>query len=446
MNIVIVGAGEVGRHAAEVLSAGNHNIVLADLDPRAIEQASEMLDIHTIVCSATDADRLQEAGVGNCDLFFAATDRDETNLLSAAIANGLGADHIAARVHHSAYYRGKGLDYARHLGIDTLICPEHLASQRIAVHLRNPGALAVEEFARGQIQMQQVIVDNAGAATRKPLRELAFGAGVRVATVERADAAFVPDRDTVLRVDDRVILVGEPTAVMKATTLLQTKKPSRVRVVIMGASSTAVWLCRALRGPQFSVRLFETERPRAEEVSLKLSHVTVVQADPTDLRVFTEESIGEADAFIAATHEDEQNILAAMQARSMNVPLTVAILERPKYLHMIEHIGINLAVSPRMVAGRELLRIVETGPMRLLASISEGAVDVYEIRMPKRAAICGKALRNVAFPAGCLVAAILREGEARVPGADDVFEAGDAVLVILRHGQEADVSQLFLRS
>lgn len=446
MNIVIVGAGEVGRHAAEVLSASNHSIVLVDLDADVIERAAELLDIHTMVCSATDAVRLKEAGVGDCDLFFAATDRDEINLLSGAIANGLGADHIAARVHHSAFYRGKGLDYGRHLGIDTLICPEHLASQRIAMQLRNPGALAVEEFARGQIQMQQVIVDNKGGATHKPLRDLAFGAGVRVATVERGDKTFVPDRDTVLQLDDRVILVGESAPVGKASALLQTKKPSRVRVVIMGASPTAVWLCRALRGSQHSVRLFETDRARAEEVSLKLSHVTVVQADPTDLNVFAEEAINESDVFIAATHEDEQNILAAMQARSMNVPLTGAILERPKYLHMIEHIGINLAVSPRMVAGRELLKIVDTGPMRHLASISEGAVDVYEIRVPKRAAIGEKALKNVEFPNGCLVAAILRDGHAHVPGADDVFLGGDAVLVILRHGQAEDVSTLFLRS
>lgn len=446
MNVIIVGAGEVGRHAAAVLSAEGHNIVLLDRNPAVFKEVAEQLDIHTMVSSATDAERLTEAGVADCDLFFAATDNDETNLLSAAIANGLGADYIVARVHHSGYYQGRGLDYARHLGIDTLICPEHLTSHKMATKLRNPGALAVEDFARGQIQMQQLAVDNEGLATRLPLEKLAVGRGVRLVTVQRGGDVFLPTRDTVLRLGDKVVIVGEPKPIEKAISLIQKEKASRFHVAIMGASAVGVWLSRALRGSQFSVRLFELDRARAEEVSVKLPHVTVVQADPTDRAVFNEESIAEADAFVAVSNDDEHNILATMQAKALGVKLTMAVIQQSKYLHLLERVGVDCAFSPRMVAGGELLKIVHAGPMQLIASVSEGAADVYEIRVPRHSPVCSRPLKDIPFPLGCIMAAIQRDSKVWVPGGQDTIEPGDSLLAVLHHGQEKTVRRLFFGS
>ena len=68
-------------------------------------------------------------------------------------------------------------------------------------------------------------------------------------------------------------------------------KASRQRVVIMGGSAMAVWLCRSLRDRNFAVRLFETDRKRAEELAEKLGWVTVIHADPTERSVFDEERI-----------------------------------------------------------------------------------------------------------------------------------------------------------
>ncbi|HIB00964.1 MAG TPA: hypothetical protein EYO31_03515 [Phycisphaerales bacterium] len=75
----------------------------------------------------------------------------------------------------------------------------------------------------------------------------------------------------------------------------------------MGGTPVAVWLCRTLQNRGFSIRLFETELERAKELAEKLPWVTVIQADPTDPSVFTDEHIENADAFVALTG-DEHNI------------------------------------------------------------------------------------------------------------------------------------------
>ena len=90
MNTVICGAGEVGRHAAEVLSAEGNNITIIDRSAKKLATLEDIMDVHTLRGNATQAEVLIEAGCDQADLCIAATDSDETNLLSASIATGDG--------------------------------------------------------------------------------------------------------------------------------------------------------------------------------------------------------------------------------------------------------------------------------------------------------------------------------------------------------------------
>jgi len=118
MNIVICGAGEVGRHSAEVLAGEGHNITVIDQRAEKLAELDDVLDVRSLEGNAVHADVLLEAGCAKADLVVAAMNSDEMNLLSASIGKALGAGKAIARVHHSAYFEKRGLDYARHLGID----------------------------------------------------------------------------------------------------------------------------------------------------------------------------------------------------------------------------------------------------------------------------------------------------------------------------------------
>ncbi len=146
MNIVICGAGDVGRHAAEVLGGDGHNITIIDRALDKLVPIEDMLDVGTLHGNGADAQVLLEAGCAKAGLYLAATDVDEINLLSASIAAGLGAKRTIARVHHGAYFERRGIDYARHFGVDHLVSPEHTTAVAIAQTLRNPGALAMERL------------------------------------------------------------------------------------------------------------------------------------------------------------------------------------------------------------------------------------------------------------------------------------------------------------
>ena len=443
MNIVIAGAGEVGQHAAEVLGEGGHNVVVIDKSAAKLRDLEERLDVRTLQGNCSHAAALREAGGDKCDLLVAATNVDEVNLLTASIAKGLGARKCLARVHHGAYFDQHGIDYAKHLGIDQLICPEYLTSLAIARTLHNPGALAVEDFARGLVAMQEFPVEDDAPAVGTTLRDLKLPPGIRLAQISRDGSTFMPAASTVVSKGDIVTLIGERATFEQGRKLFASGTSKRIHVVVMGGSTLSVWVCRAMNDRHFSLRLFEIDRARAEELAEKLTHVTVVQADPTDQDVCEEERLGDADAFLAVTGDDERNILASAQAKSMGVAMAIAVVKRSTYLHLLSHVGIDKAFSPRTVAADAIRKLLEAGPVQCLATLSQGTADVYEIRPTRRAPVVGKELRNVKLPPDCMVAAIQRGDKVTVPGAEDIIDFGDTVLLIGPHKIERDLKKLF---
>lgn len=445
MNTVICGAGEVGRHVAEVFGGRGGNVTIIDHSAASLAQVEDLMDVRTLRGDGTHADVLREAGCAGADLFVAATQKDETNLLAASLAKAVGVRRCIARVHRSAYYEQRGINLKGHLQIDHLLCPEHSTAEVIAQTLRNPGALAVESFARGLIEMQQIAVSEDAPAVGKALRDVALPTSVRVGAVETIDGASIPDGATVIGAHDVVTLIGEVKRFEKARRLFSSEEFRRRRVVIVGGSVLAVWLCRALQSRVFAVKLLVADRARAEELAAKLSWVTVVRVDPTDPTAFDQERVDQADEFVAATDDDEQNILSAARAKSMGVPNAITVLHRSTYLHLVKHVGIDRAFSPRVTAVSQMLHMIDESPIRQLATLAEGIAEAYEVRVQERARAVGKALRDVGLPSHTLVAAILHaDEEPYVPGANDVIRAGDTLVVLAPATALKPIRKLFV--
>ncbi len=446
MNIIICGAGTVGSHAADVLAAAGHNITVIDLDAQRLASVEETMDVRILEGNAIHGEVLLAAGAPKADLLVAATESDEINLLSAAVGKGVGAKQTIARVRHSAYFDEKGVDYDAVLGIDHFICPEFSTALAIASTLRNPGALAIENFARGQVQMQELIVTDTAPAAGKALSELpALGmpAGTRLAAITRNGVARIPEARTVVQANDTIVLVGNADVFGKARELFRKATKAKRTVAIMGGSSMAVWLCRALKDRNFSIRLFDIDQGRAEELAEKLPWVTVIRDDPTDPVVFADERLSEVDVFVALrTEDDEHNILACAWAKSLGVRRAVCTVTRPNYLHLMKQVGINHPFSPRSVAVREIENHLADKRLHQLATLAEGSVDVYQVTIPARSGVVGKPLREVKLTPDWMIAAIQTEREVKVPRADDAIEAGATVLVIGRSGEEAKLNKV----
>src|SRR5690554_212884 len=181
MRIIIVGAGEVGSYLADTLSRHDHDVTVVEQDESVAATLDEHSDVRVVRASGSSARMLQQAGVKNCDFFLALTSNDETNLVSSSIAKAMGARMTFARVHDATYRDSSVLNYQEHFGIDLLFNPARLAAVEIAKHIRNPDRVAVEDFARGQIEVQLVEVSPDARVAGRTLAELKLNPRMRVA-------------------------------------------------------------------------------------------------------------------------------------------------------------------------------------------------------------------------------------------------------------------------
>ena len=153
MNIVIVGAGTIGRYISVLLSKENHNVILVDVDEKKLEEASRQMDVAIKVGSGTDWQVLDQLLDSSPDLFVALTNDDQTNLVSCSIAKNLGYPRTIARIRDNRFLNRTRLDFGRIFDVDHSIGPELLVANEIYKYMISPGSLRVETFAHGAVQL-----------------------------------------------------------------------------------------------------------------------------------------------------------------------------------------------------------------------------------------------------------------------------------------------------
>ncbi len=277
MRIVILGAGTVGTSIADLLCRETkHSITVVDNDAEKTRHLNEELDVRAVCGSAAESNVLFQADVIGADVCLAVTGVDEVNLVAASLAKAMGARRSIARVFAPAFRDRSTLDYQRHFGIDRLMSLEHLSAVEFARSIRNPGSLAVETLARGELEAELWQVEPRAKAAGKSLTELQLPHGVRVGSIVRGDRTWIAKGDDIVEAGDAVTVLGRRGAIQDIRPLFQKSAQLKKRVIIAGGGETGYNLARALEGRLYSVKILERDPHRAEVLANKLKHATVV--------------------------------------------------------------------------------------------------------------------------------------------------------------------------
>ena len=436
MNIIIVGAGEIGTHIGLSLAAENHSIVVIEADDQVAQELSGRIDARVVVADGTSISVLIDAGVAECDLLYSLTSDNNINLVSASIAKKLGAKKTICRVHPGIQRESLFMDFGEHFGIDYLFSSERLASVELAKHIRNPKSSMVEEIARGYVEIQQVSVSAESKLCGKALHEIDFPARVRVGAITRGKDTIVPNADEILMTDDLVTLFGEPAKLHDTVLRLQNRsgKDQKSNIVIFGGGEYGFSLAQTLESWDCRIRIFEADPARCEELSDKLANVTILNADATSIAEMREEQIGQADFFIAVTNVDEDNVMTCLQAHSLGTKYCLPLIHRADYADAMtgfgEQMGILAAISPREATRKDLSRFITSDRFHLLQKL-EG-VELIEASVSEDSKIVGRAVREIEWPSDCVLVALLHGARGEVPAADDSFKEEDSLYALVK--------------
>lgn len=450
MNIIIVGCGKVGTTITEQLVAENHDIVIIDTDAERLEELNTNLDVMCIEGHGEDTAVLSEAGVENCDLLIAMMYSDELNLLTCLLAKKLGAKNTIARVRNPIYTKGINL-IKDDLGLSLYINPELAAANEISRLIRFPGAIKVETFAKGRVEIlkykipdRSILDDIRISQLRTHIKTTVF-----ICAVERGNDVFVPTGDFILHSGDIISFVAPIRVANDFFTKLGVINSKVKNVVIIGGGRLTYYLTKNLLESGVNVKIIEINKQRCEELSEYFSDAIIIHGDGTNNHLLHEEHIEDADAVLTLTGIDEQNVLMSIYA-SQQVP-EAKIITKIKHFDfddILKDMPIGSVVYPKHITADYIIRYVRVmknslgANMESLHKIVDSRVEALEFRIRQYTPLIGIKFADLNLKKGTLIACITRHGETFTPGGNDCINVGDTVIVVTTHKGIATLEQI----
>ena len=216
MRVIVVGAGEVGTHVAQLLSREGSDVTVIEADAARIAQIDKLLDVTIVHGSATDPDVMRNADVGGVDLLVAATSTDSVNLVASLIAKLEGAQRCVVRLERPGIRSETAEGLHKAVGADLVIDPDESVAREILDLLTYPGAVEIARLADNEVLMVGATLAADAPFTGRTLSEIGEQYepdwDFIFCTITRDGKTVVPRREFRLEAGDNVRVVTKTRA------------------------------------------------------------------------------------------------------------------------------------------------------------------------------------------------------------------------------------------
>ncbi len=440
MNIVILGAGNIGSYLATVLSQEGHDVIVIDKDYKALERISMAADIAARVGSGTDWRLLEEIKDFSPEFFIAVSSDDETNLASCAIAKNLGYPKTIARVRGRGFLDNRRLDFHKLFGVDHILGTERVIAEDIFKCILNPGNLAVENFAHGAVQMRTIVIPENYRDSGKSLAQTQLNDDLLIGLIRRKiegkeKKIIFPKGQDLLLPGDEATVVGKSDVMDDLHRIFGLPKKSIDSAVLIGGSGVAAHLVQRLLEHKIKVKIIEQDEAKCENLARLFPSVIILNHDGTDLNFLKEECVGASDIFIACTHSHETNVLAAILGKQAGCREVIALVSDESVIPLSERESIT----------RRIRLILHDKTFISWASLYDNQANIMEVRISSDSSLVGMPISHlsVALPKNLLIAMIKNQNGIIIPKGSNVLAPGDTAIVICGPESIEEMEKIF---
>lgn len=445
MKVVVIGAGEVGYNIAKVMSDKN-DVIVIDKDAERAARANE-LDVQVMVGNGANVDLLKELPA--FDLFVAVSSNDEINILSCLAAKTLtqGKAKTIARVSNPDYIK-KPVSQKPEVGVDVMVCPELSLASEIAELLYIRGAVDVEVFAEGKVEMIEFIISESNPLIGKLFKDLRLNQVCTVGAILRGEDVIIPNGDSFLTPDDHVIVVAKTDDVEKVEALFSPEaEPSKRRkkkILLIGCGDVGFYLANLIdKDPWIDLKIIEQSEERCLEVVDLLPHSLILKGDATDIDLLKEEGAGNADVVVSVTDSDEKNLLCGLMSKHFGAKKIIGRTTHPDYIPVFEMVGIDIALSTRNATVNEVLRLTLSTSIESLRALPQAQSEILEYSVTEKSKIAGTVVKDLHFPSDAIISMIVRGNEPIIPNGSLTVLPGDRVIIFSKPEAYSKLNRLF---
>ncbi|HLG43320.1 MAG TPA: Trk system potassium transporter TrkA [Planctomycetota bacterium] len=446
MRIVIVGGGVVGSNLAKQYGREGHDVSVVDPNPAVTRRLSERLDVLAVTGSGTSEKTLREAGIEEAEMLVAVSGSDEVNILACRFAKEFGVKRKIARVRNAEFGGADSKVDLKELGVDLAIHPEEEIVKQVRQVLRVPGTTEVAMFAGGSVLLHGFKVASSAPIAGKRIAQLAEqfeDEKFLIAAIMKRNVLTIPSAQTLIEGGDIVFVISSEATFSFVQAMILGQREKLEKVVISGATEIGRRLAGILEDELGDVTLIEADRDMAELAAGGLDKTLVLNGDPRDRDIQIEAGIANANFFIAVAEDDEENMLTSLIAQRNGAKHTICLTENPDYIPVLESIGIDVVLNPRVITVSKILELMRKARIVSGVRLHESDAEVLELEAIEGSRAIEAPLKDLRFPAGAIVAAILRNGAMEIPDGRSQIRAKDKVIVFSKSEALPAVEKLF---
>jgi trk system potassium uptake protein TrkA len=217
-------------------------------------------------------------------------------------------------------------------------------------------------------------------------------------------------------------------------------------VIIVGGGNVGYYLAKTLVQARHEVLILEKDRLRYRTISEELGEV-VMQGDGCEVAHQTQAGFGRADAIVAVTGSDDDNLVICQMAKlEHTVPRTIARISDPRNEKLFHDLGIDATVSSTKIIYNLIEQEIGTGEVIPLAALSRGNIEIIEVEIGAKSPVLNRKIASLDLPSEALIISVLRDGHAILPAGDTELLLGDNVIALVGADKEHEMRDAFQES
>ena len=440
MKVIVVGIGKTGLTLIEMLTKEGIDVTVIDCSKRIIDSVTDKYNVTGIEGSGASRETLKKAGAETADMLVALTAVDEINLLSCLQAKNLGTKYTAARlVLPDLSLEKESLIKEYH--IDYIVRPKIDVAEIIHNNIGLPGHVRLDSFFDDAVKMLSIVVLKDSPFAGKTLLELhiELSGSFLIVAVTRDSKLFIPDGSFICEEGDNVYLITDQKGVSDTFKNMGIITTSSKKVLIVGGGFTGDYLAGELLKAGKDVTIIEENIQNCKKLMEKYPKAKISYGNAESVEVLEAEHISKKDVVASITDRDEANLVVSMYAWAVGVPSIITRVDTVAHAKMLHKVNMDITVSPCEVAANKLYRYVRNAQMRdakneilRFNSICDSLAELMEFSITEECSHLNIPFRDKAFKLkkDTIVAAIIRNGEMKIPGGDSTLQAGDKVFIV----------------
>jgi len=218
-----------------------------------------------------------------------------------------------------------------------------------------------------------------------------------------------------------------------------------MRVIVAGAGSLGQFLAEDLQARGHEVIIIEQNKGIVTRASEKIP-VTWIHGDGCEPWVLEKAGVDGADVLVAATGDDEDNLVISLLAKQeFAVPRVVARVNHPKNHWMFDETwGVDTAVSPPHIMASLVEEAVSIGDLITILPLEGGQVTLVELKLPPDSPNVGKHVYDLRLPHDCTIVAVVRDGHVVIAELETPLLAGDEIMALTTKAAALELQKAIL--